>query len=351
MKPSAALAVFLFFWIGVFTPVNKTGKDQTMFRVEKGEDAKSIAIDLRDRNFIRFVTPFRLFAMITNSGRRLQAGNYLLSQSMTPFSIMRKMERGDTVKETVTVVEGWNLRTIARELSAKTKIARDDMYAVTGYPGIAAQTQSVADTISKLAQKFSALTDKPRLASLEGYLFPDTYEIQPSETPKEIIEKMLANFSRKFAGELQAETARQNKTIFEVLTMASLLEKEVKTFEDKQIVAGILYKRLTIGMPLQIDATVNYITEKNTPSVSLEDTKISSPYNTYKFRGLPPGPIANPGLESIRAALQPVKSPYLYYLSTPEGTTIFSKTLEEHNAAKAKYLKKLAFFPMYSIVR
>ncbi len=340
LKISAAAALFLFFWTGVFMPADKTQKEQALFHIEKGEDTKQIAIHMRDKGYMRFVTPFRLFAMITNTGRKLQAGDYLLSRSMTPFRIMQKFEKGDAVKETITIVEGWNLRDIAQELSRKIKINLENVYAVTGRAAAADKGNISNDDIT---QKFPALADKPQNASLEGYLFPDTYEIQPSETPRKIVEKMLENFSRKFSKEFREETARQKKTVFEIIVMASLLEKEVKTYGDKQIVAGILYKRLEIGMPLQVDATVNYITDKNVPAVSKEDTKIDSPYNTYKYRGLPQGPIANPGIESIQAALYPSKSPYLYYLSTPEGKTIFSKTLEEHNRAKAKYLKKLAF--------
>lgn len=339
-QTGAILAVFLFFWLGVFTPADRTDKEQRLFHIERGEDTKQISIHLRDEGYARFVMPFRLFAMLANSGRNLQAGDYMLSRAMTPFTIMRKFEKGDTVKETITIVEGWDLRDIAHALSRKTKASEEEMYAITGRPAVKNDANMSAD----LAHKFPALADKPATAPLEGYLFPDTYEIQPSETPRKIIEKMLENFSRKFSKELREEAARQKKTIFQIVTMASLLEKEVKTYEDKQIVAGIFSKRLEIGMPLQVDATVNYITDKNTPAVSIEDTRIDSQYNTYRYRGLPQGPIANPGVESIKAALEPVQSPYLYYLSSPDGKTVFSKTLDEHNQAKAKYLKKLSSY-------
>ena len=121
--------------------------------------------------------------------------------------------------------------------------------------------------------------------------------------------------------------------------MASLLEKEVKSYEDKQRVANVLQKRLDSGMALQVDATVNYITAKTDPGVLFEDTRVISSFNTYKYPGLPLGPIANPGIESIRAVLNPIENSYWYYLSTPQGETIFSRTLQEHNIAKAKYLK------------
>ena len=169
--------------------------------------------------------------------------------------------------------------------------------------------------------------------------FPDTYEIIPGAKLENIIRKTLNHFDEKLTADLKGEISRQKKSIFEVITMASMIEKEVKTLEDKKIVSGILWKRLEIGMPLQVDATVNYITGKNHDGVLLEDTKIDSPYNTYKYYGLPKGPISNPGLDSILAAIYPTKSDYLYYLSAPDGKTIFSKTYKEHSIAQNKYLK------------
>jgi UPF0755 protein len=183
------------------------------------------------------------------------------------------------------------------------------------------------------------LKDKPKSLNLEGYIFPDSYKIRKEETIEDIINKTLQNFDKKVTPELRQEIEKQNKTIFEIITMASLLEKEVKTLEDKKIVSGILWKRLENNMPLQVDATISFITGKKDANISIEETKIDSPYNTYKYKGLPLGPISNPGLESIIAAIYPESSDYWYYLSTPEGETVFSKTLEEHNIAKAKYLK------------
>ena len=147
---------------------------------------------------------------------------------------------------------------------------------------------------------------------------------------------MLSNFERKMIPELKSQMQEKGKSVFEIITMASMLEKEVRSLEDKKIVSGILWKRMEAGMPLQIDATVNYITDKSDPGVSIKDTKIDSPYNTYKYPGLPKGPISNPGMDSIIAALEPIKTSYWFYLS--DGTTHFSKTLQEHAANKAKYL-------------
>jgi UPF0755 protein len=180
------------------------------------------------------------------------------------------------------------------------------------------------------------LQDKPKDVGLEGYLFPDTYEITLGNNCDDILNAMLENFDQKLTPALRTEITNQKKSIFEEITMASLLEKEVKTLDDKKIVSGILWKRISIGMPLQLDSTVNYATGKSDASVLIKDTKIDSPYNTYKYPGLPKGPISNPGMDSIMAAIYPKATNYWYYLS--DGKTIFSETLEQHDIAKAKYL-------------
>jgi UPF0755 protein len=150
---------------------------------------------------------------------------------------------------------------------------------------------------------------------------------------------MLTNFDSKLTPDLKSEIKRQKKTIFEIITMASMIEKEVKTTEDKKIVSGILWKRMVSGMRLQVDATLLYAQGKETSKTYIKDTQFTSPYNTYRNDGLPLGPISNPGMDSILAAIYPTKTAYYYYLSTTEGKTIFSKTLEEHSYNKNKYLK------------
>ena len=184
------------------------------------------------------------------------------------------------------------------------------------------------------------LNDAPADANLEGYLFPDTYRIFRDATAEDIIAKMLDNFNGKLSPAMRADISKQGKSIHDIVVMSSIVEKEVRSAADKKIVAGILYKRLELGMKLEVDVTINYISGKNNPSSALEDLQIDSPYNTYKYYGLPPGPIANPGLDAIMAAIYPEKSPYLFYLNRQDtGETIFSKTYEEHLRNKAKYLK------------
>ena len=197
---------------------------------------------------------------------------------------------------------------------------------------------------------FEFLSDKPENTGLEGYLFPDTYRFFKDAGEKEILTRFLQNFDKKFSAEFREEIKKQKKSVFEIITIASLVENEVVSDEDRALVSGILWKRLEKKIPLQVDATLAYIKKQDSSYAAIfkpqdghrfskEDTKIDSPYNTYKYAGLPPGPISNPGLSAIKAAIYPQKSPYFYYLSTPDGKTIFSKTLEEHNKAKTKYFK------------
>lgn len=298
--------------IGVFVASDPRQSDQTIFHIEKGESAKDISLRLRDGGFLRFVTPFRLFLMFSNTAHRLQAGDYSISRAMTPYSISQKFIRGDIVKERLQVIEGWTIEDIAKSVETKTDISKEVFLSAT-------------QDAEEYAQTFSVLRDKPKNVGLEGYLFPDTYEILPSDDAKDIIQKMLLNTEKKITPELRAKALSQKRSIFQILTMASLLEKELKSGEEKMTGAGVLWTRLRIGMPLQVDATVEYAK--------------GSLYDTYKYHGLPLGPIANPGMESIKAALNPTETSYLYYLTKTDGTAIFSRTLEEHNKAKNLYLR------------
>lgn len=322
---------YIFAYQGIYLP-KKTGSTETVIlQVKKGEGAKEISINLKEQNLIRYKSLFRFYVLIHGFSGKLQAGEYLLSSSMNIPQIVEKLVSGEVVKKKITIIEGWNLKDIGQYFENQGLFSSEDFfYRVT-------PTEEYIFT--DFVEKFDFLKDKPAGATLEGYLFPDTYEIFSEDGIENIVRKILTNFGKKLNQDLKEEIASQRKTIFEIVTMASLLEKEVRTPDDKKIVSGILWKRLKNKIPLQVDATISYITGKKTSSISTEETKIDSPYNTYRYKGLPLGPICNPGLESILAAIYPKDSPYLYYLSTQEGETIFSRTLEEHNIAKAKYLK------------
>ncbi len=290
------LAAAFFAW-QIYLPRNSSLKEELIFNIEKGEGSRDIAINLEKEGLIRFAPIFRIYVLTVGVSDKLQAGKYELSPSMSIYQMAKKFASGDVAKKIVTIPEGFTVKQIEEKLN---------------------------------------ITIDP---NLEGFLFPDTYHFSYDVTPGEIVEIMRDNFEKKITRDLREEIARQNKTISEIITMASLIEKEVKTRKDKDLVSGIFWKRLKVGMPLDSCATIAYILGIDKWRYSYEDTRKPSPYNTYLNSGLPVGPICNPGLESIKSAVYPENSEYWYYLSTPEGQTIFSRTLEEHNVARAKYLK------------
>lgn len=324
---------------GIYLPKDSLFDKETVFQIEKGEGSREISLNLERADLIKWAPLFRLYALTIGVGGNLQAGSYSLNSSMNVPQIVAKFVQGDVIKDFLTIPEGWDLRDIGTAFEKKGMFKADDFWRLTGFPGVDYSKSPNLPDLKNFSGEFSFLKEKPDNVGLEGYLFPDTYQTGSRQTPESMIGIMLSNFDKKLTMDLRAEINRRGKTIFEIVTMASLIEKEVRTQSDKAQVSGILWKRLKIGMPLQVDATVSYITGKPGAELSKSDMQTDSPFNTYKYKGLPLGPIANPGMESIKAALYPEDSQYLYYLSALDGTTIFSRTLEEHNAARAKYLR------------
>ncbi len=335
----------LFVYQQIYLPLNLSDTENKLFLIEQGESLFQISENLEKEEIIKNRFLFNFYVFLKGSQKNLQAGEYFLSPSMSIADIAQKIISGDIIEETITIPEGWNLRDIGWYFENKGMFQAEELFELVGFPLIDYSKVTDLPQPKDFSSDYDFLKDKPKNISLEGYLFPDTYYIKEQRAEsneqrlEEIVRKMLDNFDKKLNQELRNEINQQGKTIFEIVTMASLLEKEVRIFEDKNIVSGILWKRLKNNIPLQVDATITYITGKKTTKVSKQETQIDSSYNTYKYGGLPLGPISNPGLETILAAVYPESSDYWYYLSTPEGETIFSKTLEEHNIAKAKYLK------------
>jgi len=315
------LLAFLFICFEIYIPINPDSHETITFTVQKGWSDDEIAVNLQKLGIIRSSYFFKFYAILSLRHSKLQAGEYNLSPKMSIHQVVNKMARGDVVRDDIVILEGWDIKDIGKYLESK---------------NICQQNYFVSLTQKDYSDKFSFLKDKPENVGLEGYLFPDTYEIDKEESCEDILTAMLENFDKKLTQDLRTEIRNQEKSIFDIVTMASIIEKEVRGLDDKKIVSGIFWKRLEIYMPLQSCATINYITGKNDPGALLKDIQVDSPYNTYKYRGLPKGPISNPGIDSIIAAIYPVQTNYLYYLSN--GKTIFSETLEEHNAARLKYL-------------
>ncbi len=345
-KYGIALAVILvlgavWFLFGVFSAKDSSAETE-FFTIEQGEGSGDISKSLKDNGLIKSKFIFDSWAVLNNKHNNLLAGTYQLSPAMNTNQILNKLASGEVATETLTIIEGWTLYNIAEWFENKGIFQAEEIFALTGQPAIdySQATEEASVVPLFLYEQFESIKKKPGNVSLEGYLFPDTYEIERGESVKQIIIKIINNFEKKVMVPLQSEFDEKQIALSEVLTLASILEKEVQTFEDKKIVAGILWNRLMDGWKLQVDATLNYLTGKDSLSLTKEDLEIDSPYNTYKYFGLPFGPICNPGLESIEAVLDYQETDYWYYLTTADGETIFSKTLDEHNANKVKYLKQ-----------
>ncbi|MCK5044791.1 endolytic transglycosylase MltG [Candidatus Parcubacteria bacterium] len=328
-----AACLLFFAWQGIYL-AKSTETQYKVFVVEKGQGLFQIASNLEEQDLIKNKIFFEIYLTWQQKSRLLQAGKYLLSASMSVPEIAAEILRGKSNQEKITIIEGWDSRDIAQYLENKEMFQYYELFEFTGFP-----MRDYTEYKEDFSSEFNFLQDRPKNAGLEGYLFPDTYYLSNEMSIENIIRMMLVNFDSKLTADTRQEIEKQNKTIFDIVTMASIIEKEVRTQEDKRLVSGILWKRIENNMPLQSCATVVYITNQKTTKISIQDTKIDSPYNTYKYRGLPAGPICNPGEESILAAIYPEDSAFWYHLSTPEGETIFSRNLEEHNIAKAKYLK------------
>lgn len=302
--------------------------------ISPGMGSRKIGELLKSQGIIRSKWVFVAYVSLRGAASSLKPGKYVFGR-LAISEIAKELVRGDNYEITITIPEGWTAREIAIALHNR------------GIPDGKLLEPLAPDTA--MQANFPFLAEVPAKNGLEGYLFPDTYRFFKDAKARDLAQKMLENFAKKVTLEMRQEILKQERNLFAVVAMASLIEEEVRSDEDRALVSGILWKRLQAGIPLQVDATVIYAKNKkdqtNTLSVrghtplSRSDLAIDSPYNTYKYPGLPQGPIANPGLSALKAAIYPKISPYLYYLSTRDGRTIFSRTLEEHNEAKIKYLR------------
>lgn len=317
------LAVLIYICFEVYVPINPMSHETIIYTVQKGWGDEDIAKDLQKLGIIRSSGFFRFYVVMSFQHSRLQAGKYNLSPRMSAYKIVKKMSEGDVIKIKAVIPEGWDTKDIAEYMQEKEICSKDEFL------------KAVKQDFS---QYYDFLKSNPKDVGVEGFLYPDTYQIAEGESCEDVIHLMLDNFDKKVVQGMAEQITGQKKSLFDVITMASILEKEAATFEDKKIVAGILWKRIDAGMPMQVDCTINYITGKNAPGAAIKDTKIDSPYNTYKYLGLPKGPIASPGKESILAAITPKKSSYWFYLGF-NGKTIFTATLAEHNEARSIYLR------------
>lgn len=272
-----------------------------------------VARTLKKDGVIRDATVFVWVSKLRGLSGKMQAGQYLLTTHMNLFQVMDKIASGDVNAVWVTIPEGFTGRQIGRLLQKKHIVPYASFVkAVYGPKG----------------------SSSP--ASLEGTLFPDTYLLTINSTPQDVIRMMNQEFNHHVVGHYGNAIRSSGMSLMQILTIASIIEREAKYSEDRPLIASVIYNRLRIGMRLQIDATVEYALGEHHSRLFYHDLKTSSPYNTYLNPGLPPGPIANPGIPSIEAALKPATTEYLYYVAGPNGRHLFTKTAEEHAAAKRR---------------
>ncbi|MCR4333932.1 MAG: endolytic transglycosylase MltG [Patescibacteria group bacterium] len=281
----------------------------SIVHITSGNSVIGVSEQLATAHIVRYPQLLRAILRITGASGHLQAGSYLFSTPQNVFIIAYRLSVGayGLPPTRITFPEGETVRDYAARIDE-------------AFPTI-----SSADFLL-------------RAQAHEGYLFPDTYLFSPSSDIDAIIKTMRANFDTKIAS-LESDIAASGHSLSDVITLASLVEKEARTIGNRRIVAGILWNRLKLGMPLQVDAVFGYIFSRDTYSPSFADLKVDSPYNTYTHRGLPPGPIDNPGLESIDAVLHPTKTDYLYYLTGNDNQMHYAVTFAEHRLNQQKYLR------------
>ena len=303
-----ALALILFSGYHVLFSPPVNFPSGSVISINDGMPATDIAKELSDVNLVKHPVVLEILLRISGTSEGVRAGVYLFNTPENVFMIAHRLITADygLPPARITFIEGVTVREMGLQIA-------------NAIPSIS------SSDFSEAAKQY------------EGYLFPDTYFFSPSSDVASIIKIMRENFDAKISS-LTGDIKASEHSLQDVIIIASLVEKEVRTNTDRKIVAGILWNRLKIGMPLQVDAVFGYIFNRNTYSPSLSDLKVDSPYNVYTHTGLPPGPIDNPGLDSIDATLHPTKTNYLYYLTDKDGVMHYATNFAGHKSNQQKYL-------------
>jgi len=326
------IAIFLVLIIAIWFKISLSPKDPSNkaaveFEVKKGETAQELALNLQSKGLIKNDTIFILYAKIKGLDIKIKSGRYYLSPSMTVGEILNKLidEKNSINDVRVTIPEGSTLKDIANILKDKGLI--NDTAEFISY----AKAQNFKD-------KYDFLKDFPQDATLEGFLFPDTYFLPKDRSVEFYIDVFLKQFEKIYKTELSGilEEKYPKYSIYQIVTLASIVEKEAKLESERPIIAAVFYNRLEKGMPLQSCATIEFLLDEHKEKLSFDDLKINSPYNTYKNTGLPPGPIGAPGLSSLLATISPANVDYLYFVAKGDGSHIFTKTYADHLNAQEK---------------
>jgi UPF0755 protein len=315
-------------------PVDPLGQPVTKnVTIPKGSSVREIGYLLEQQGLIRDADLFAYYVKVKGIGSSLQAGDYQFQTGQSVDQLLQKLVAGDTVANTVrfTVPEGWNVEQIADALTKKGLINKQKFLQEVN-SGAFPEFPFVASIPHKEGRKYR----------LEGYLFPETYEVEKGASEREIIAKMLAQFQKELQPDWTSKLKQRNMSLDDAVILASIVEREVVVDKERPIVAGVYYNRLREGWLLQADATVQFILGKQRDRITYDDLKIKNPYNTYVYPGLPPGPIASPGRASLAAVVQPATHDYFFYVTKKDGSSehYFSRTLEEHLAKDALSRKK-----------
>lgn len=318
---AAALMVFNYYNSNLQAADDNTAQKEII--IAKGSSIKNIAAQLENQGIIRNANVFALYSKLSDKASKIKAGKYMLSSSMTVEEIVNKLASGKAETNAVrfTIPEGFELRQIVDRLEAEGLVDKAEFY----------------EALNKSEFNYEFLKGMPkRENNLEGYLFPDTYEVFKNATEKEIINKMLGRFDQVFTEEYRQRAKELNMTLDQVVTLASIIEREAKLDKERKTISAVFHNRLKKNIKLQSCATVQYLLKEQKENLTYKDLEIDSPYNTYIYAGLPKGPIASPGAKSIEAALYPEKVDYLYFVANKDGSHVFTKTYQEHLNAQNK---------------
>jgi UPF0755 protein len=318
-RPLTSLFCFLIIlWLLLFPPKAKYIVGRVCIPV--GATSEEIASILCEHKIIGMKQPFVILSKIKGVERKLKAGEYELNNRMSVLEILDKLVRGETVSSKFTIPEGYTIREIARKLASMGLVREERFIKLCREPW-----------------RFHSIQKIPG-ETLEGYLFPDTYYVGKGMKAEDIIKLMFRRFWELIGrGESVGRAESLGFTLHEIVILASIIEKEATVEEEKPIISAVFHNRLRKNLPLEADPTILYALGKHKERVTYSDLKVPSPYNTYLNPGLPPAPICNPGKTSIKAALNPARVPYLYFVSRGDGTHEFSTTYTQHLRAKRKF--------------
>jgi UPF0755 protein len=297
------------------------------FAIDQGTSFSQVADDLDEAGLVSSDFWFSVYAKFDGSSKLIRAGVYDLKPGINYADLvdtLTEYSQGQDVS--VTIPEGYTIKQIGELVTTNFDITQEDWDYWTG----------INSPLE--ANEFIISAQKPDEVDLEGYLFPNTYRFYPSATAEDIVTELVFEMQKNIEELDGIDNVESINSIHELLTLASIIEKEVPSADEMKIVSGIFQNRLEIDMALQACSTVNYVTGKDDPAVSEEDLRIDSSYNTYMYSGLTPGPISNPGLNAIESVVSPTKTNYFYFLATPQGETIYAETFDQHVANKTRYL-------------